>query len=222
VSTVSHGSSRSPSWSARIVSPSGSSEQSRRIAIASSTPPSQASFFWKTWTRTRGWRPSASNVARAWLKYASVYHPARIFSTGRSKTSGARRCLVGPLGMLELEARLERRLRHLELVGTRLRSREAVLELVSGLRQRPREQMIRVPRHPAEKLGGCDDRSDLGGRLCLTPVPLGSEAGKNVADRRSDDQRSHEMPATALVLARRAFPVLVAADRDVLRPVVRG
>src|SRR5438270_105464 len=75
-----------------MVSPSGSSEQSRRIAIASSTPPSQASFFWNTWTTTRGRR----------------------------------------------------------------------------------------------------------------------------------HERPHEMPAAALVLARRALPVLVAADRDVLRAVVRG
>src|ERR671921_2535052 len=111
-----------------MVSPSGSCAQRRRIAIASSTPPSHASFFWKTWTTTRGWRPSASSAARAWLKYASVYHPARIFSTGRSKTSGERRLLVGRLGMLELEARRQRRLGHLELLFARLRGREAVLK----------------------------------------------------------------------------------------------
>src|SRR5579884_3796690 len=111
------------------------------MAIASSIPPSQAWFFWKTWTTTLGCRPSARSVARAWLKYASVYHPARIFSTGRSKTSGARRCLVRG-GMLELEARRERGLGHLELLGARLCGREAVLELVSRLRQRLRERVI--------------------------------------------------------------------------------
>src|SRR5205085_5116141 len=166
-----------------MVSPSGSSEQSRRIAIASSTPPSQASFFWNTWTTTRGRRPSASRVARAWLKYASVYQPARIFSTGRSKTSGERRCLVGVLGMLELEARSERRLGNLELLGAGLGGREAVLELVSRLRQCLREQVVRVSRHPAEELGGGRDRADLGSRLRGAPVPLGSEAGEDVADR---------------------------------------
>src|SRR5690349_2800146 len=103
-------------------------------------PPSHAFFFWNTCTRTRGWRSSARRVERAWLKYASVYQPARIFSTGRSKTSGARRCLGG-FGMLELEARLERGLGHLELRSARLGRREAVLELVPRLRESPRERV---------------------------------------------------------------------------------
>jgi hypothetical protein len=47
--------------------------------------------------------------------------------------------------MLELEARLERRLGHLELLGSRLRRREAVLELVSRLREGPRERMLGMP-----------------------------------------------------------------------------
>src|SRR5262252_3828544 len=180
--------------------------------MASSTQPSQASFFWKTWTSTRGWRPSASSVARAWLKYASLYHPARIFSTGRSKTSGERRSLRG-FGMLELEARLERRLGHLELFGARLRRREAVLKLVSRLPQRPRQRILGVPRHPAEELGGRCDGTDLGGCLRLAPVPLRREPGENVAGRGRDEERPDEMPAAALVLARGALPVLVAADR---------
>src|SRR5215470_1050911 len=182
---------RSPSCSARIVGPSGSCEQSRRIAIASSTPPSQASFFWKTWTTTCGRRPSASSVARAWLKYASVYQPARIFSTGRSKTSGARRRL-GSCGMLELEARLERGLGHLELLGTRFRGREAVLELVPRLRQRPCERVRGMPRHPAEELGGGRNRTELGSSLRLPPMPLRREARKNVADRGGRNQRPDE------------------------------
>ena len=36
----------------------------------------------------------AAASSRAWLKYASVYQPARIFSTGRSKISGGSRVLV--------------------------------------------------------------------------------------------------------------------------------
>src|SRR3954453_6410124 len=219
LSTVSRGPTRSPSWRARIVNPSGSCEQSRRIAIASSTPPSQASFFWKTWTTTRGWRPSARSVARAWLKYASVYQPARIFSTGRSKTSGARRFLACG-GMLELEARLERRLGHLELLGAGLRGREAVLELMSRLRQRPREKILGVPRHPAEELGCRRNRADLRSRLRALPVLLRREPGEDVGDRGRGDKRADEMPTTALVLLRRALPVLVAADRDVLRTVI--
>ena len=47
-------------------------EQSLRTAIASSIPPSIAVWRWNTCITTRGWRPSASSVARVWLKYASV------------------------------------------------------------------------------------------------------------------------------------------------------
>src|SRR5579884_3286680 len=189
------------------------------MAIASSIPPSQAWFFWKTWTTTRGWRPSRRRVARAWLKYASVYHPARIFSTGRSKISGARRVLGG-CGMLELEARGERRLGHLELLGARLRGREAVLELVPGLRQRLRQRMRRVAGHPAEELRRGRERAELRGDLGVPAQPLGRQAGQGVAEGGGGDERSHQVAAAALVLARGALAVLVAADRDVLRPVI--
>src|SRR5207302_10574603 len=131
----------------------------------------------------------ASSAARAWLKYASVYHPARIFSTGRSKTSGESRSLRGLLGMLELEARLERRLGHLELLGARLRRRKAVLKLVSRLPERPRERIVRVPRHPAEELRRRGDRTELSGRLCLAPVPLRRKPGEDVAGRGRDEKR---------------------------------
>ena len=124
--------------------------------------------------------------------------------------------------MLELEARLERRLGHLELLGARLRRRVAVLELVSRLRQCPRERMLRVPRHPAEELGCRTDRTDLRNCLRMLSVPLRREPGEDVADRRRNEERAHEMPAAALVLLGRALPVLVATDRDVLRAVVRG
>src|SRR3954465_14824428 len=105
---------------------------------------------------TSGWRPSSRSVARVWLKYASVYQPARIFSTGRSKISGSsrRRVLViralslrglGRLRGLECEARVQRGLCHFELLGARLARAEPVLQLVAWLRKRPRERVGRVP-----------------------------------------------------------------------------
>src|SRR5689334_1848729 len=116
------------------------------MAIASSIPPRYAWFFWKTCITTLGRRPSARSTARAWLKYASVYQPARIFSTGRSKTSGARRCLrLAGGGMLELEARREGHFGDLELLLRRLRGGEPVLELVARLRQSLRDRMRRIP-----------------------------------------------------------------------------
>src|SRR2546430_4821029 len=116
-------------------------------------PPSHASFFWNTWSTTRGWRLSCRSVARAWLKYASVYQPARIFSTGRSKISGGSRVLVcSARAMLELEARGERGLCSVQLLRRRLGGRKAVLELVSGLRQCPRDDVAGMACHPAEDL----------------------------------------------------------------------
>src|SRR5438128_1636356 len=60
--TGSYGSMRSPSKSAWTSSSSKSYEQSLRIAIASSMPPSHESFFWKICMTTRG-RQSGENVA---------------------------------------------------------------------------------------------------------------------------------------------------------------
>src|SRR5258706_7336985 len=139
----------SPSCSARTSRPSSSFAQSLRIAIASSTPPSHACFRWNTCITTRGCRPSCSSVSRAWLKYASVYQPARIFSTGRSKISGGSRVL-SVCAMLEREAGGERGFGDFQLLGGRLGRREPVLELVTGLRQRLRHEGLRVPRHPAQ------------------------------------------------------------------------
>src|SRR5579884_1763661 len=124
--------------------------------------------------------------------------------------------------MLELEARLEGRLGHLELLGARLRRREAVLELVARLCQSLRERMRGVARHPAEELGGRRDRTDLGRRLRLTAHPLRRQPGQDVADGRRRDERTDEMPPAAFVLARGALPMLVASDRDVLGAVVRS
>src|SRR6059058_392567 len=95
---------------------------------------------------TCGWRPSCSSVARAWLKYASLYQPARIFSTGRSKSAGSSLVLV--VAMLERE----RGLRDLQLGPRRLGGRDPVLQLVPRLRERLRDEMVGMPRHPPEDL----------------------------------------------------------------------
>src|SRR5947209_18505319 len=170
---------RSPSYSARISSPSGSFAQSLRIASASSMPPSHAAFFWKTCNTTRGRRPSFSSVSRAWLKYASVYQPARIFSTGRSKSSGGRRVLSA-CAMLELEARGERRLGDLQLLLRRLCRRETVLQLVAGLRERLRDEMLGMPCHPAEDLRRRRERAELRERTRTAARALRREPRKDV------------------------------------------
>ena len=53
-------------------SPSQSWEQSLRIAIDSSIPPTIACLRWKSCITTRGCRSSWRSAARVWLKYASV------------------------------------------------------------------------------------------------------------------------------------------------------
>src|SRR4051812_2266159 len=95
---------------------------------------------------TCGCRPFASSVARAWLKYASAYQPARIFSTGRSNTAGARRLRV--VITFELQARVQRGLGDLELLGSRVVGADAVLQLVTRPRERARERVRGVARHP--------------------------------------------------------------------------
>src|SRR4051794_38935904 len=110
---------------------------------------------------TCGWRPSFSSVARAWLKYASLYQPARIFSTGRSKSAGSSLVFL-VVAMLEREARGERGLRDLQLLRRRLGGREPVLQLVARLRQPLREHVLGMPRHPAEQLGRRREGAELG------------------------------------------------------------
>src|SRR5262245_17603261 len=169
---------------------------------------------------TRGWRPSSRSAARAWLKYASVYQPARIFSTGRSNTSGSRRFSLVRVAILEREARCERRLRNLELVGRRLGCREAVLELVPRLGERLRERMVGVAHHPREDLRRDRDRCHRGeaprGEPELTRRPRGEE----VADRERSEERADEVRAAAFVLLVARLAVLGGADRDVLGAVV--
>src|SRR6266851_985980 len=212
---------RSPSYNARTSSPSRPCAQSLRIAIASSIPPSHASRFWNTWSTTRGWRPSRRSASRAWLKYASVYQPARILSTGRSKISGGSRVL-SVCAMLELEAGGERGLCDLELLRRRLRRRKPVLKLVAGLRQRLRDEIVRMPGHPAEDLRRRGERTELSCRAGAVARALRRKPGEQVADGRRRDQRADQMPAAALVLLLRAGAVLVVADRDVLGAVVGG
>src|SRR5579884_42706 len=220
--TGSYGEMRSPSYSARTSSPSYGCAHSLRIAIASSIPPSQASFFWKICINTRGWRPSRSSVSRAWLKYASVYQPARIFSTGRSKISGFSRARVASVrAMFERETRRERSLCDLELLRRRLRGRQTMLQFVARLRRRLRDDVVGVTRHPAEDLGRGSDRSELRSRARSVAERLGCETCERVPDRARREQRADEMAAAALVLLRRRVAVLVAADRDVLGAVVR-
>src|SRR5579862_1045231 len=170
---------------------------------------------------TWGRRPSATSVARAWLKYASVYQPARIFSTGRSKMSGSRRLRVVSIGLAP-QTRLERCVGHLELSVRRLVGAEAVLELVAGARESPRERMRRVPRHPAEDLRRRGDRADDGCSLRRLSVALRRPVGGEARRRGGDEHRADEMRAAPLVLLRARLTVLVAADRHVLGAVVRG
>src|SRR5690242_14258965 len=130
---------------------------------------------------TCGWRPSWSSVARAWLKYASLYQPARIFSTGRSKSCGSSRLLV-PVAMLELEAGRERSLGDLQLLGRRLGRGETVLQLVPRLRERLRHRVVGIARHPAEDLRRRSERAELRGCARLVAHPLGGEGGERVPD----------------------------------------
>src|SRR5882757_6880280 len=190
--TASYGSMRSPSKSACTSSSPKSYAQSLRIAIASSIPPSHASFFWKICMTTRGRRSSCNSVSRAWLKYASVYQPARIFSTGRSKISGWSLVLV-VCAMFELEAGGECCLRDLELLRRRLGRREAVLQLVSRLRKRLRERVARVARHPTEDLGRSGDRAELRCGARLVAHTHGREPGEHVADGRCGDEWADEV-----------------------------
>src|SRR5438552_2244976 len=149
--TGSYGSIRSPSKRACTSSASKSFAHSLRIAIASSIPPSHASSFWKICKTTRGRRSSRRSVSRAWLKYASVYQPARIFTTGRSKISG---CSLGLVvcAIFELEAGSEGGLCDLELLRRRLGRGEPVLQLMPRLRQRLCDEVVGIARHPAEDL----------------------------------------------------------------------
>ena len=135
---------------------------------------------------------------------------------------GASRSTFVAAPWLELEARGERRLGDLELRRRRLGGREAVLELVAGLRERLRDGIARVARHPAEDLGRGGDRADLRGGARVVAHALRREPCEHVADRRGGDERADQMSAAALVLLRRALAVLVASDRDVLGTVIRG
>src|SRR5581483_5224546 len=167
---------------------------------------------------TCGRRPSCSSTPRVWLKYASVYQPVRIFSTGRSKMEGSSRLRV--VATFELQARGEGRLGHLELLGRRFARAEPVLELVARPCERPRERMRRVPRHPAEDLGRRDERAERRGGLRGGPEPARYAVGGEVPGGGREEHRADEVRPTALVLLRARLSVLVRADGDVLGAVV--
>src|SRR5881628_1353477 len=124
--------------------------------------------------------------------------------------------------MLELQAGGQRGLGDLELLGRRLRRREAVLELMAGRRERMRHTTLRVARHPAEDLGRRAERADLRSRTRGIPPALGRARRERVADRGGREQRADQVRAAALVLLRARLAVLVRADRDVLGAVVAG
>ena len=124
--------------------------------------------------------------------------------------------------MLELQAGGERRLGDLELLRGRLGGGEPVLQLVAGPRERARERLVRVARHPAEELGRGRDRAELSRGAGRAPQVLRRLGGQRAADRRARDERAEQVRAAALVLPGAALAVLVAADRDVLGAVVGG
>ena len=109
----------------------------------------------------------------------------------------------------ELEARGERGLGDLELLGRRLGRREPVLELVAGPRERPRERLLRVALHPAEELGrGRDDadgrpraarrpRSDSGARAATTlPAAVVTSSGPTRCEPQRSCSRARGSPCS--------------------------
>src|SRR5437899_1083368 len=170
-------------------------------------PPRYACFFWNTCMTTRGCRPSARSVARAWLKYASLYQPARIFSTGRSKTAGSRRLRV--VIIFEAQACRQRSLGHLDLLARRVVGADAVLQLVAGPGERACQRVGRVARHPGEDLRRRRHGADRAGRTRRRPVALGCALAEQARRRRGDEHRPDEVRAAALVLLRTRLPVLV-------------
>src|SRR5205085_786872 len=100
--------------------------------------------------------------------------------------------------------------------------REAVLELVAGLRQGERDGVTRVAGHPAERLGCDADGEELCRQAQARLDVLGRTRDEEIRKRRREDDRADEMAAAALVLLRAVLAVLVRADRDVLGAVVGG
>ena len=124
--------------------------------------------------------------------------------------------------MLKLQAGGERGLGDLELLGTWILGRKPVLELVTRLRERARDarsgfrtiqlnSSVATPTAPS-----CAAASGRPAQV------LRRARGERAADRRTDQQRPDDVRAATLVLLRPGFPVLVAADRDVLGAVVSG
>ena len=184
-------------------------------------PPRYACFFWKTCITTCGWRPSSSSAARVWLKYASVYQPARIFSTGRSKTLGSRRVRVvittrapGTPATRPRRPRAVPQSARASRIGAAARgpaSRAAARRDATGCASSSRTSPPMRRPHRGRAIARAGFRSRRGARSAtMLPSAVVSE------------HRADEMRAAPLVLLRSRLTVLVRADRDVLRAVVPG
>ena len=171
---------------------------------------------------TCGWRPSWSSAARVWLKYASVYQPARIFSTGRSKTSGSSRLARASASRLELQARRS--------------AASATSSCAEEGSRVPKRCWSSCPGRASARESGCDGwrviQPKISTDAAAAPTAPAMRAaaahsrrctlGREVRGGRREQHRPDEMRAAALVLLRTLLTVLVGADRHVLGTVVLG
>src|SRR5688572_28400401 len=97
-----------------------------------------------------------------------------------------------------------------------------MLELVPGLRERPRDRMLLVRNHPGEELHRGGERADARGDAGERPQRGRRGGSERAAGRRRDEQGAEDMRAVALMLPRARLAVLVAPDRDMLGSVVLG
>ena len=125
-------------------------------------------------------------------------------------------------GLFQLQARPQRGVGDLELRGARLAGAETVLELVARPRERARERVRRMARHPAEDLDRRRDGTDRADRARRGAVARRHLLGGEIARGVRQEHRPDQVRAAALVLLRARRAVLVRADRDVLGAVIRG
>ena len=138
---------------------------------------------------------------------------------------GDRSRLGRGIAQLELETFAERSLRDLELLGRRLGGEDPRLELPAGPGQRAADRVVRdgaasrrrsrwrAASEPTPTPRRASERSPAAGgaRLLTSALPGGGR----------DEERAEHVRSAPLVLSRSQLAVLVAADRDVLGPVVR-
>ena len=79
-----------------------------------------------------------------------------------------------------------------------------------------------MPLHPAEDLCCCGERADRRSQPRRSAQMRRRARDQNVRGRGRREQRPDQVRSAALVLSRAMLPVLVGADRDVLRTVVRS